>query len=82
MNRTQFKLASRGLAVVAASHQLGAVDTALRRSATGRVIQVRRRGGFSLQRQSLAVTVRISLFSVIFNDDCLIDMTFLFVYSN
>jgi hypothetical protein len=55
--------------------------TALCRSATGRAIQVKGSGGLAqLQQPSLAVTVRILLCSVNFNDDCLIDITFMFVY--
>jgi len=45
MNKTHCKLASCGLAVTAASQQLSAEHTALRRSATGREIQVSGRGG-------------------------------------
>jgi hypothetical protein len=80
MNKTHCKLASRDLAAVPASQQLSAAGIALCRSATGRTIQVRGRGGIALQQPSLAGTLRILLRSVKFNDDCLFDMTFLFVY--
>jgi len=82
MNKTHCRLASCGLAVVPASQQLSAADTALCRSATGRAIQVRGRDVLAIQQPSLAGSVRILLFSVKFNDDCLIDMIFLSVYSN